>query len=50
MAWHGLPGAARRATFNEAGEARRGAGQMSLSPVGLRRRVVGFGRHWATKC
>jgi hypothetical protein len=51
MAWHGLSGAARRATFHESGEARRGAGQDEPVTGGApARRVVGFGRHCATKC
>jgi Transposase, Mutator family len=51
MAWHGLSGAARRATFDESGEARRGAGQDEPVTGGApARRVVGFGRHCATKC
>ena len=51
MAWHGLSGAVRRATFDESGEARRGAGQDEPVTGGApARRVVGFGRHCATKC
>jgi hypothetical protein len=44
-------GKARRATFHESGEARREACQDEpVAVAALARRVVGFGRHCATKC
>ncbi len=51
MAWHRLLGAARRATFDESGEARREAGQDEPGTGGApARRVADFGRQRATKC